>query len=450
MRKRGVSIRGIHLMMAFVILVVAILLLFATYRTSMGYSRMREYTESYILWERDADDLQRASDYLTEQVRCFVETGKREYLDNYFEEADVTRRREKALESIREIAGDSEAYASLEAAMGESVALMEKEYYAMRLAIAAYGLDVREFPKVLQAFELTEEEALLSSEEMEKRARKMVFDDVYHMRKETIAANVQACLDTLAKGVGEHQKAATDALDKMMFRERTLIIIAILATLFTLLLTTFLVISPLLRAVVFIRADQPIPITGSNEFQFLAKTYNLMYEANQEKTEKLAYDATHDQLTGIHNRSGYVFFLKNTDWQSSALLLFDVDKFKRINDEYGHETGDNAIRKVAEALRGSFRAQDHVCRIGGDEFAVIMVHTNSDHIDLVKSKVARLNETLGAGQDGLPPFHISCGVAYGDKTQDTEAVFRIADAALYQVKSEGGCGCRVGSGESAA
>jgi len=263
------------------------------------------------------------------------------------------------------------------------------------------------------------------------------------MKKESISRHVQACLDTLTKEVDAHQKAATDALDDMLFKERTLILIAILATLFTMLLTTLLVVSPLLRAVVYIRADQPIPIKGSNEFQFLAKTYNLMYEANREKTERLTYDATHDQLTGIHNRSGYAFFLNNTDWSTSALLLFDVDKFKGINDGGGHELGDRALVRVAQTILGSFRNQDHVCRIGGDEFAVIMVHTDAEHMDLVKSKVARINQTLAREEDGLPPISLSCGVAFGDSSQDTEAIFKRADAALYAVKAAGGCDCRI-------
>ena len=440
---KGISIRNLQLLMALLMLIISVLLLFTTYRTRIGYSRMREYTGNYIQWERDADKLQMASDYLTEQVRCFVETGKREYLDNYFTEAEVDRRRDKALESIRAITDDSVAYQSLQAAMDESVALMDREYYAMRLAVAAYGYDVKAFPAAIQSVELSEEDALLPRAKQELRARKMVFDDVYHGKKESIADHVQECLDTLTSEVKNHQHASTDALDGMLFKERTLILIAILTTLFTMMLTTLLVVSPLLRAVVYIRADQPIPIKGSNEFQFLAKTYNLMYEANKEKTERLTYDATHDQLTGIHNRSGYVFFLKNTDWRSSALMLFDVDKFKQINDGNGHEMGDKALVKVAQTIRNSFRAQDHVCRIGGDEFAVIMVHTDREHGELVRQKVASINDMLGRCEDGLPPISLSCGVAYGDVTQDTEAIFKRADAALYTVKAAGGRGCQV-------
>lgn len=148
--RRGLSIRRFQFVMACVTLIISVLLLFATFMAKSGYSRMRENTDNYIQWERDANDLQLGSDYLTEQVRCFVETGKREYLDNYFEEADVTRRRDRALESIHEFMGDSPAYQSLEAAMRESVALMEREYYAMRLAIAAYGDDYTQYPEAVR------------------------------------------------------------------------------------------------------------------------------------------------------------------------------------------------------------------------------------------------------------------------------------------------------------
>ncbi len=441
---KGLSIRKIQLVMACVILVISVLLLVATFSAQSGYIKMRNNTDDYIQWERDAKDLQIASDYLTEQVRCFVETGKREYLDNYFEEAEITRRRDKALSNIRGFMGESQAYASLQAAMDESIALMDREYYAMRLTIAAYGYDCARYPQVIQAVELTEEDALLPPEQQESLARSKVFDDVYHRRKESISENVQACLDTLADEIGQRQVNTSQALENMLYKLRLLIIAAIGVTLFTMLLTMLLVISPLLRAVMYIRADEPIPVKGSDEFQFLARTYNLMYEVNREQKEHLAFEATHDPLTGIYNRSGYDFFMANTEWSTSFLLLFDVDKFKQYNDTYGHETGDEILKKVAATIRDCFRSQDYVCRIGGDEFAVIMVHTSSDHVDLIHSKVGRINDTLRGGTGDIPGVHVSCGAAFGGNSNgQTRAIFESADSALYRVKGAGGCGCEV-------
>ena len=440
--KKGISIRNLNFTMAVVTVIISVLLLLATYRANTGYIRMRANTEHYIQWQRYAYDLQTASDYLTEQVRCFVETGKREYLDNYFEEAHVTRRRELALEHIREFLGETDAHKAMQAAMDASVKLMDREYYAMRLTIAGYGYDVDEYPEEIRRVELTEEDAILSRERQEALGRSKVFDEVYHACKDLISKNMQKCLEALANDIDGQQQSIADRLHALLAQQRLLIILAIGITMFTMLLTMLLVISPLLRAVMYIRADEPIPIKGSNEFQFLARTYNLMYEANREQKEQLAYEATHDQLTGIYNRSGYDFFMKNTDWKTSALLLFDVDKFKQVNDSLGHETGDRVLAKVAATIRNCFRSQDYVCRIGGDEFAVIMVHAGAELGELIRSKVARINEALNRPEGDLPPVHVSSGVAFGAVSGDAEEVFRDADAALYEVKNSGGCGCR--------
>ena len=131
--RRNVSIRRIIIIMALVTTVISILLLTATYYTDAGYTRLSENMENYIQWQRDANDLQNGSDYLTDQVRCFVVTGERQYLDDYFEEAQVTQRRDRAVSNVRVLMGETQAYDSLVSALEESVDLMNREYYAMRL-----------------------------------------------------------------------------------------------------------------------------------------------------------------------------------------------------------------------------------------------------------------------------------------------------------------------------
>ena len=443
--KRGVSIRRLNIVMALVTLVISVLLLLATFNARNGYSQLKQNTSNYIDWQGDAYELQQASDYLTEQVRCFTQTGKREYLDNYFEEAEQTRRRDRALESIGSYMGDTPVYQALESAMHGSISLMDTEYYAMRLTVEAYGYDLEEYPEPVRQARLSPEDAALSAAEKEARARELVFDDAYHQQKLAISSDMQSCVRGLAEEIGGQQERIARDLDGTLSRQRLLIGGIIVTMVLVMLLTLLLVISPLLRAVMYIRADEPIPIRGSDEFRFLAKTYNLMYEANREQKEQLVYEATHDQLTGIYNRSGYDFFLKNTNWDDAALVLFDVDKFKQINDRFGHETGDKVLKSVGEVVQQSFRAQDHVCRIGGDEFAVVMVHISNASDDMIQEKIARINNSLGGGTaDGLPPVHLSCGVAFGAAhSQDAEAIFRVADAALYRVKHAGGKGCEV-------
>ena len=117
------------------------------------------------------------------------------------------------------------------------------------------------------------------------------------------------------------------------------------------------------------------------------------------------------------------------------MLIIDVDRFKTINDQYGHDVGDRALCLVAALLQQNFRAEDYICRIGGDEFSVIMVHANSSMRDLVEEKIRRINEILKTPKDGLPPISLSVGVAFGDRENPTDDIVKDADTALYRAKS---------------
>lgn len=185
-----------------------------------------------------------------------------------------------------------------------------------------------------------------------------------------------------------------------------------------------------------IREEKEIPLKGAYEVRFLAKTYNLMFQSGVKNQEKLAYEATHDSLTGLYNRRGYEFLVRNVDWETSALILLDLDDFKSINDNYGHDVGDAVLKKAAAAILKSFRSQDFVCRIGGDEFAVIMLHSYVALTELIQKKVDGMNEILSQ-TEGIPAVSLSAGVAFGHQDQDKEVLFKQADEALYQAKDKG-------------
>jgi len=119
--------------------------------------------------------------------------------------------------------------------------------------------------------------------------------------------------------------------------------------------------------------------------------------------ERLSYQASHDELTGLYNRFGYDFIISEMELSTTYLLMVDVDDFKTINDNYGHEVGDKVLIKIADTLRTNFRSDDCVCRIGGDEFVVVMVQAHTGLRALVKSKIEKINRELADSSDGLPP-----------------------------------------------
>jgi len=120
-----------------------------------------------------------------------------------------------------------------------------------------------------------------------------------------------------------------------------------------------------------------------------------------------------------------------------------VDYFKTVNDTYGHDVGDRVLKRVADILKHSFRSVDIICRIGGDEFVVIMTRVDSSMRDLVIRKIEHANELLQNPEDDLPPVSLSVGAAFADRKNPKGDIFKDADTALYRVKAAGRCGCRV-------
>ncbi len=437
MKRHGISLRKVNIIMLITAIIISLGLIIAMNITSSTYSEMHDSTEKLIKWQLSSADLLKASDYLTEQMNSFVVTGDRKYLDNYFYEAKVAKRRDKAIEELENTHGNTPAFRDLYAAMQESVSLMDKEYYAARMTVLAYGYDISEFPVEIQNVKLIASDTELSSEKMKDMAISLMFQDEYSNRKEIIYSHTNNCIEELDAEMREEQAIFDDKLNRQVFIEHLLTALLIAVFLGMVILTSRLVIVPLNRSVALIRDEQDIPIEGAYEIRFLAKTYNLMHHTNEQNKEKLTFEATHDPLTGLYNRRGYDFILSNVDLETSALILFDLDRFKMINDTYGHDMGDKILIRAAKAIFGSFRAQDYICRIGGDEMAVIMVHSDPSLAKLLEKKIHLINQDLGVKNGNEPTISISVGVAFGERGITAETLFKRADDCLYKIKAGG-------------
>ena len=360
-------------------------------------------------------------------------------MENYFTEAEVTRRRDTAIETMEARLPDSDALESLKNAMKESVALMDREYYAMTLMLLAQGDD--DIPEAMKDVVITAEDLALIPEEKEKLAREMMHDDGYYDQKNMIRANLSQCIEELKAGTYGTQSLMEKKMHSDLVWMTVLIVVQSLAIVLLLWVTTSLGINPLIKAVEHIKRDQKLPITGANEFRYLAGTYNNMYTVYKKSIDNLSFKASHDELTGVYNRSGYDLIRDSVDLSTTAFLLFDADRFKRINDDYGHEVGDDILKKIGRILMYNFRSDDYVCRIGGDEFMVLMIHVTENVRHLIESKVLQINKELTETEDGLPPVTLSVGVAMNRDAKNPQELFHDADVALYYVKEHGRNGC---------
>jgi len=434
----GISLRTIHLWLMIGAALMAALMMYTTFQLSTNFSHIAEASEQQIELRKAARELMDASDYLTESVQRFTIHGDRRFMDDYFTEAFENNRREEAISTMSAGTGAESALSSLQLAMNGSLELMNREYYAMRLVIDAKGYT--DYPEALRSVVLSEEDLALSPDEKLFRAIDMVHDDAYYSQKNSIRANMRASLDALEQMAYDDDSAMLDSFSRDLALVRVVIILQTIGIFFMVWLTAHLGIHPVLTAVQRIKEDNPIPEVGANEFRYLARTYNKMYEVYKTSLDHLNFKASHDELTGAYNRSGYDLLLSSLDLATTYMLLFDVDNFKSINDTYGHETGDKVLVKLVQILTSNFRSDDYVCRIGGDEFVVFMVHAVKTQNELVASIVRTILEKLAETSDGLPKTSVSVGIAHGSDAAESKNLFSLADKAMYLAKQSGKSG----------
>jgi diguanylate cyclase (GGDEF)-like protein len=155
--------------------------------------------------------------------------------------------------------------------------------------------------------------------------------------------------------------------------------------------------------------------------------------------ESSRQEASTDGLTGLPNRRTLEAEVAELIERSTpfVMVLADLDKFKKLNDNFGHEVGDKALQLFAGVLRDNVRGNDVVARLGGEEFVLVYpnmsVEISIEAIDRLRLALAR---TVGAST--IPPFTCSFGIAHSSVGGDGDAVLRVADAGLLQAKELGG------------
>jgi diguanylate cyclase (GGDEF)-like protein len=173
---------------------------------------------------------------------------------------------------------------------------------------------------------------------------------------------------------------------------------------------------------------------------------NSTVQANMELCAQLEAVALSDALTGVHSRrwldETLPRIMDRHRWshQPLCLAVVDVDHFKRVNDTYGHPTGDVVLVEIAKALRARLRPSDFVARFGGEEFVIILPGTALAGATIAAERIREAVRTtiITTRQRGtIAPVTVSIGLAEMHDGHDPHALLEIADAALYRAKHNG-------------
>ncbi|WP_206932959.1 PleD family two-component system response regulator [Roseococcus thiosulfatophilus] len=184
------------------------------------------------------------------------------------------------------------------------------------------------------------------------------------------------------------------------------------------------------------RPMDPNELRARARNQVRRKRYQERLRADLDRSLEMAVT---DQLTGLRNRR---YVRRHLDsllrTEAAAVLILDIDKFKAINDTYGHNVGDAALREVAERLREQLRAVDVVARYGGEEFLAVLAGAQAQAAMLVAERLREAVAILPVQSEGhVVPITISIGVAVGEPGMPADRLIGAADSALYRAKRDG-------------
>lgn len=194
---------------------------------------------------------------------------------------------------------------------------------------------------------------------------------------------------------------------------------------------------------------------GDCEQQISSTTHKLVYSvaehlglalANLGLQDKLRSQAFSDPLTGLYNRRFFEQCLEghvnssSTSFESLSLVMLDLDYFKRFNDNYGHDAGDFVLKEVGALLKQSVSNEQVACRIGGEEFAIILPSTELEQAGQFAQSICNSVRSMHLNYKGLSlgQLGVSVGIAsYPKHTKHLESLIKYADQALYQAKEQG-------------
>jgi len=203
------------------------------------------------------------------------------------------------------------------------------------------------------------------------------------------------------------------------------------------------------RLAVYVKAS--VLVVGNEKYgvEIFGELQSIAGSTLAEQLEELSDASIVDPLTGIYNRR-YVdtileqqYGLFKRHFQRFGLVMIDVDKFKRINDTFGHLAGDEALKLVASVLRHSVRSMDCLARFGGDEFVIVCPLVELEGIEKLSERIVEMihHSVLSSPDNPKEVIQVSISVGgsmvdYKDKSA-AEIIAR-ADEALYRVKRDGG------------
>lgn len=441
--RHGIRLSRVNIVLLAVTVIGSIGMIIATNRLNSAYQQLIEETGKYINTQQDAGMIEEFSGSMLSESRSFLQTGDPAHVMAFYSQMDVIRRQLDS-SGTSETKGTAASDRYLEEAVEAFRTLAEQDAYAMRLKAETLPVSLGSYPAEFAGTEIRPEDAVLDAEQKLAKAQEILDRTDYSAIRSRLSDRVDASHRAASETVQQQMGVTTARIRQELLLLRTFGVVFLVIAVLAMLSNLLLIILPINRSVSNLDNREEIPEQGSFEMRNLARVYNEALRDSTEKQEELEYSATHDALTGVYNRAAFDREYDRCRNDRIGIAIVDVDGFKHYNDVYGHDVGDHVLRRVTETIGSKFRKEDHISRIGGDEFVIIMKNTGSAQSEDIKLKIDEINEELvKERRKGMPPISVSVGAAFWDREDPGPDILKDADKALLQMKQNGKLGCRI-------
>ena len=432
-RRKTITGKSLLIPFGILLLLTASINLVVGVRMADAYNKVEEANENSFLFSQASEKFKEGSDILTSNVRLYVATGEIQYIDGYFEEANVTKNRDQAIDEIKSYGYVELTEPLINEAMGYSQQLMQVEYHAMKLVATAYSSDISKYSDVA-SYVLPAEELAYSEHEMLDAANTLVNGKAYFETKQQIYSKTDEAFAIIT----EKNSVIHSTLENKMKAYVTVEIVSTSVFTFLLLLAVFItghsMLFPMTRALKQIELDEPMDDTyGLGEYTTLASSYNNLLHRRNALEAELRNIANTDPLTGLPNRNAIASIIStngNKIYNNIAVLSLDVNQLKETNDTKGHKAGDELLCNAADCILDFFGndARNNCCRIGGDEFTAFLMGYDENE---VKAKIEAFNRAQLR-------YGVSIAVGYSYRNSgniiDMRTMYEEADERMYKSK----------------
>ena len=407
------------------------------------YDEMMDAYQFVDIQRESAESFKEASDYLTNQSRKFVVTGNIENAENYFEEINVTKRREAAIDMIEESHTLELESSLLDNAMELSESLAMQEVHAMKLATQAMNLNVK-LPEEITSYELTKEELSLDSDSQQSLAIQLLYNNEYEDYKDRINWDVDNAIKLIKDESGARYREDESDLILILNIATLLIFIMFILLMLIFIFNALLVVNPAEKFVDLLDKKEKLPEIGGYELRKFARKYNDIYRSNKKNRELLREQGEVDELTGTL-KVGTLELVRHNLTQTNeplGIMLIDIDNFRAIKEANGYDMADKIVSKVANLFTTSFKSSDYIIRTSQDEFEIFLLRMEQKDSDMLVERIAEINAKLKDTSDGIAEASVSVGASFSENGYTVEAE-RKADMALNSVKENGRGTCKI-------